>query len=173
MKIDPKKYNSILEDNLNKRFSQISAVRVRKINKGYNLDDARNWRYLKVEHISNFYLNGEKRLNFFIGLEFPRENGLRNKIEKNKKSGNLIDKLKLLSRPHREYMNGEEKQLEKNSPFKKYINELAVQGEINPDKDYYFISCRIKKIPKNPNKLINNIWGNLIAPSAGSIMGFL
>lgn len=181
MKIDDGEYTSLLKEYIDKRFSNV-RIHLRGIKDGYKSNTAIDWRYLGVENKANFYLNGEKRLNFFFELEFLKDPGLRDIIRKNSRSGSEIDKSKILSRPRREYIDGDTKQLEnlfadeenrkiklESSSFREYIESLIKDGKITPDRDYYFISCRIKKIPKNPKDLFNAIWGYLIVGPLGSV----
>lgn len=191
MKIDPHKYTSAFEKNIRKRFENASSVKIRKIERGYNSDYAVDWPYLGVEYKVNFYVNGEKRLNFFIELEFERKNGLREKLE-DVISGSKIEKSSFLNKPEREYFDSEEKEFHKHhlleeqkklqgvpiggekirgySIFKEYVDMLEGKKLIRKGKDYYFISCRIKRIPENPNVLVNALFGGIIAPIYSVIM---
>ena len=173
MKTDGKKYESILKECIRDRFKNVSSVEVREIKEGYNSDTAIDWTYLGVENKSNFYLNGNKNLNIFFELEFLREEGLRERIAQSSKTGGEIDKAsRFLARPHREYMDGRKKQLEKNSPFQEYVGDPK-KIKVDSKKDYYFVCCRIKRIPANPRKLIDTIWGYLMSIPVGVTIGAL
>jgi hypothetical protein len=191
MQIDPNKYTSVFEENVRKRFQNIHSVKVRGLKEGFNSDCAVDWPYLGVDYKCNFYVNGEKRLNLFIELEFERELGLRERLE-DAISGSKIEKSGMLNRPHREYFDSEkrefhqhhvleeqkklsglsieERMIGESSIFKKYVDLLFEKGLIRKEKDYYFISCRIKKIPEDPNTLVDNIFGNIIAPIYNTII---
>ncbi len=182
MAIDADLYTATFEENVKKRFQNIRSVKVRRLDAGFNSDFAVDWPYLGVDYKCNFYLNGEKRLNFFLELEFKRERGLRERLE-NAISGSKIEKLGMLNRPNREYFDSETGELhlhhvleeqsgvERGHVFKEYVNSLRNKGLIRKGNDYYFISCRIKKIPENPHALVDNIFGNIIAPVYNAIMG--
>jgi hypothetical protein len=170
MKADEKKYNSLFMGYIKDRFQNISSVNVREISQGYSSDKAIDWVYLGIENKSNFYINGNDHLNFFFELEFSRKENLKEKIDKYSKSGNEIDEAShFLARPHREYMRGNTKELPKNSAFWNYSKDI----KINSDKDYYFISCKIKRIPDNPKELFDNIWGYLIKSPLMVITGLM
>lgn len=186
MKIDPHKYTAAFEEDVKKRFKNFHSVKVRRVKEGYGSDYAVDWPYLGIDYKVNFYVNGQKRLNFFIELEFEREEGLRKKLE-DAISGSKIEKLGLLNRPQREYFDSEKKEFYKHhilekqrkgeginkegeSDFKTYVDMLEENNLIRKGKDYYFLFCRVKRVPKNPKVLIENIFGNIIAPIYNKIM---
>ncbi len=193
MKIDPGEFNLAFEGNVKRRFQNAPSIKIRRVDSGYKSDCTINWPYQGIEYKCNFYVNGEKRLNFFIELEFERRDGLREKLEE-ALSGSKMEKLGFLNRPHREYFNAEKKEFHKHhvleeqkelqglvidnekisegSIFKEYVDTLENNDLIRKEKDYYFISCRIKRIPNNLNVLINSIFGSIISPIYDTITNF-
>lgn len=182
MLIDVGGYTRAFEENVRERFKNVSSVKVQSVKGGYKSPSAVDWPYSGVDFRGNFYVNGEQRLNFFIELEFNQTPGLRQRLE-HALSGDKIEDSGMLNRPHREYFDSETGELHPHhiseeqsrvrgapagvtgsSFFREYVDSLAGKRAVKKGRDRYFISCRIKRVPKNPRDLVDNIFGNVIGP---------
>lgn len=89
----------------------------------------------------------------------------------------------MLNRPHREYLDSktgelhlhhilEEQSQVQGTPagvtgpsfFREYVDSLTGERAVKKGRDRYFISCRVKRVPKDPNQLVDNIFGFVISP---------